>query len=253
MTTKQNYPPLLIGETFSPWTKKARWALELCGLKYIYKEYTPTLSEPALRWRLRQLSGSVSVPVLFAGPEVLRGSWDIACYATKLAGDGRLGDMKHVKRWNDLSEAALAEGRTDVVRRILNTDKALEESLPSFMPKYMRRSFRFLARDAAQRLDNKYAHLRESGALRHALLETRENLAQSKTDYLLGDFTYADITMAVIMEIFAPIAHTNPTLGVATQQCWSDAELAREFSDLVLWRNRLAKNVKTTYSQFQQD
>ncbi len=36
---------LLIGESFSPWTKKARWALEYCGLAYDYQEYTSTLSE----------------------------------------------------------------------------------------------------------------------------------------------------------------------------------------------------------------
>ena len=54
---------LLIGESFSPWTKKARWALEQCDHSYDYKEYTPALSEPALRLRLRKLKGTVSVPL----------------------------------------------------------------------------------------------------------------------------------------------------------------------------------------------
>ena len=62
----------LVGESFGPFTQKARWALEFCGVEHTYQEYTPTLSEPGLRLRMRQWSGAVSVPVLFAaehGPE----------------------------------------------------------------------------------------------------------------------------------------------------------------------------------------
>ena len=93
MTTKSTTQLLLVGESFSPWTKKARWALEHCDLSYNYKEYTPTLSEPALRLRLRQFSGQVSVPILFADKQIIRGSFEIARYANDRVGDGRLGDF----------------------------------------------------------------------------------------------------------------------------------------------------------------
>lgn len=243
-------PLLLIGESFSPWTKKARWALEYCGLAYDYQEYTPTLSELGLRWRLQQWSGAVSVPVLFAGPQVLRGSWDIACYAKEAAGDGRLGDMGIVAAWNDVSEAALAEGRTAVVRAVLGDDLALQEALPAFVPDVLRRPLRFVARDAAQRLDRKYAHLAKPGALHAALTQTREGLAQSGSDYLLGKFSYADIAMAAVLEVIAPIAVAQPALGPATQRCWNNLNLAAEFEDLVHWRGRLAAQAETSYSQF---
>ena len=242
-------PLLLVGESFSPWTKKARWALEYCGVDHAYQEYTPTLSEPALRWRLGQWTGSVSVPVLF-GREVVRGSWDIARYANRVAGDARLGDFEANSVWNDLSEAALAEGRTRVVRCILQDDEALVESLPSWVPSQLRRSLRFVARDAVQRLDRKYAHLLKPGALRHALLQTRNRLAEIHGDYLLGGFTYADIAMAVVLEVVAPAARAEPPLGPATQACWHDAALTEEFQDLVQWRNRLAAAEPTSYSQF---
>ena len=71
--------PLLIGESFSPWTQKAHWALEHCGVAHRYEEYVPTLHEPRLRWRMRQWSGPMSVPVLQAHGQWLRGSWAIAC------------------------------------------------------------------------------------------------------------------------------------------------------------------------------
>jgi len=240
----------LYGESFSPWTKKARWALEYCGLIYNYKEYTPTLSEPRLRWQLRQFTGSVSVPLLFANKEVLRGSWEIANYANNKTDSNRLGDMSEIKFWNDLSEAALAEGRTRVVRGILNNDQALQEGLPSFVPNVLRRPLRFIARDAVKRLDKKYAHLLETGAIEKALIRTRESLHKSNSDYLLDGFSYADMTMAVVLEVIAPIAKVEPPLGPVTQEIWHDSVMTEKFQDLVEWRNRLAGNTASSYSQF---
>lgn len=244
---------ILIGESFSPWSKKARWALENCGFAYTYREYTPTLSEPGLRLRMRQWTGAVSVPVLFAGNKIYRGSWEIACYANEMAGDGRLGDLELVAPWNSLSEDALAEGRTRVVRSILENPRALEESLPVFVPGFLRPPLRFLARDAVARLDRKYAHLLKPSALRTALDRTREGLAQAGGDFLMGRFSYADIAMAVVLEVVAPIAKTDPPLGPATQSCWKDSNLAHEFQDLVDWRNRLADSDDTSFSQFRSE
>ena len=241
---------LLIGESFSPWTKKARWALEQCGLTYSYKEYIPTLSEPGLRWRMWQWTQPVSVPVLFVDRRVVRGSWEIAIYANEAAGDGCLGDFRAIAPWNELSEAALAQGRTNVLRCILANDQALEEALPAFVPGRLRRPLRFVARDAVKRLDRKYEHLEKPHALRQALLRTREVLAKSDTGYLLEHFSYADITMAVVLEVIAPIAHAHPPLGPATQRCWNDLVLADEFKDLLDWRDQLAEMDNTSYSQF---
>ncbi len=242
-------PLLLIGEAFAPWTQKARWALEHCGQAFDYEEYTPTLSEPGLRWRLRQWSGVVSVPMMLAGDRVIRGSWEIAHYANEAAADGRLGDFQAIEPWNDLSEAALAEGRTRVVRCMLANAQAQEESLPAFVPGALRRSLRFVSRNALNRLDRKYAHLVKAGALRHALERTRDGLAQAGGDYLLGRFSYADITMAVVLEVVAPIAHVDPPLGPATRRCWADPALADDFQDLLAWRDRLAATEAISYSQ----
>ena len=243
-------PLRLVGESFSPWTKKARWALERCGLAYDYEEYTPTLSEPGLRWRMRQWSGTVSVPVLFVGGEVLRGSWAIACHANAASGDRCLGDMDAIAPWDALSESALAEGRTRVLRAVLRDDAALEEALPGFTPDSLRKPLRFLARDAAARLDRKYAHLLKPGSIREALVAAREQLRSAGGEYQLGAFGYADITVAVALEVIAPIARTEPPLGPRTVRCWQDAAMAVEFEDLVQWRNRLAADQATSFSQF---
>jgi len=241
---------LLIGESFSPWTKKARWALEYSGLPFDYEEYTPTLSEPRLRWRMRQWSGRVSVPVLLTDGKVVRDSWGIACPANETAGCSCLGNMEAIAYWDRLSEAALAEGRTRVVRAVLGNERALQEALPGFIPLSMRKPLRFLARDAAKRLDRKYAHLLEEGSMRKALVATREGLKKSGNDYLRGEFCYADITMAVVLEVIAPVATTEPPLGPETERCWTDTELADEFMDLIQWRDRLAADRSISYSHF---
>ncbi|MCE9673304.1 glutathione S-transferase domain-containing protein [Myxococcus stipitatus] len=228
-----------MGEAFSPWTQKARWALEHCGVAFAYEEYVPTLSEPRLRWRIRQWSGRVSVPVLLAGEQVVRGSWDIARHAARLAGDDRLGDFEAVAPWNDLSEAALAEARTRVVLRALEDPAALDEASAAVFPRPLCRPLRFIARDAARRLDRKYRHLVVPGSLRVALERTRAALNASGGEHLLGRFSYADITMVVVLEAVAPAAPIDPPLGPATRRCWSDEALAEEFADLLRWRARL--------------
>ncbi len=199
---------------------------------------------------MRQWTGKVSVPVMFVGSKLLRGSWDIAAYADDASGGNRLGDMETIAQWDKLSELALAEGRTRVVRAVLRNETALEEALPRFVPNSLRKPLQFVARDAANRLDKKYAHLFASGSIRKALVATREGLRKSGNDFILGEFSYADITMAVVVEVIAPIAATEPPLGPETQRCWIDDELAEEFEDLVQWRNRLATDNATSFSQF---
>lgn len=190
------------------------------------------------------------MPVLFAEGRVVRGSWDIVSFANHQSLDCPLGDMSVIAEWDRRSEAALAEGRTRVVRAVMNNEAALEEALPQFIPRTLRRPLRFLAKNAARRLDQKYAHLNKPGAIRKALELTRQSLEQSSSDFLLGAFSYADITMAAVLEVVAPIANTQPPLGPETQRCWNDLGLAREFEDLVQWRNRLARDSATSYSQF---
>ncbi len=239
----------LVGESFGPFTQKARWALEYAGVPHRYQEYIPTLSEPGLRLRMRKWSGVVSVPVLFAGERVIRGSWEIARYASQYAADGRLGDFTEVSTWNELSERALEEGRTRVVRAVLASPAALDEATAAVFPTALARPLRFIARTAARRLDTKYAHLVVPGSLRSALLFTRTKLQQVGDDFLLGSFSYADIAICVVLETVAPLMRTDPPLGPATRACWGEPALAEEFADLLRWRARLIARVTPRFSQ----
>ncbi|NUO75538.1 MAG: glutathione S-transferase domain-containing protein [Lysobacter sp.] len=228
---------LLVGEAFSPWTIKARWALDHCGVDYRYREYTPGLSEPWLRWKLNRWREPVSVPVLLTRRQAVLGSWAIAQYAAQRAGDARLGDLTDIQIWDNISELGLAAARTRVVRAVLADDRALDESVP-LLPSGARFLLRPVARRVAQRLDRKYAHLAWPHAHRDALVSLRAALARARSGYVLDRFSYADITMSVLLEAVVPSSGPQ-VLGPAHRACWRNAELATEFADLLAWRDGL--------------
>jgi glutathione S-transferase len=57
--------------------------------------------------------------------------------------------------------------------------------------------------------------------------------------YLTGELSYADITMAVVVQFLRPVRGPLLPLGDATRRLWTDEELAREFEDLIAWRDAL--------------
>jgi glutathione S-transferase len=228
---------LLIGETFSPWTRKARWALDYCAVAYRYREYTPLLSEPRLRMQLGQWRGAVSVPVLLTADGAVRGSFEIARHAAGMAGDGRLGDFQAIRPWDDVSEAGLASARTRVVRAIARNEEALDESIRG-VPAFLRPLPRAVTRRVVERIDRKYAHLAVPDGHRTALLALRRGLHDAGTGFLQAAFSYADITLCALLDAVAP----DPEAifpGDGQRACWHDDALAREFADLLRWRDSL--------------
>jgi glutathione S-transferase len=73
--------------------------------------------------------------------------------------------------------------------------------------------------------------------MRAALEDLRAALA-GRT-YLLDTFTYADVAMAVVLQMVRPVSDRYMPLGPAGREVWTNEELARSFADLVEWRDRL--------------
>src|SRR5687768_3084143 len=97
----------LVGLSYSPWSEKARWALDHHHIPFTYEEYVPMLGEPALRLRLRKAFGKVSVPVLIDGKESYGDSYEIARFAER-TGKGKplFGAEREsqIAAWNERSE-----------------------------------------------------------------------------------------------------------------------------------------------------
>lgn len=241
----QSDPPVLTAMPFSPWSEKARWALDHHRIGYTLEVYTPMLSEPALRWRLRRARGKVTVPVLFAEGEAYTDSFDIAEYAER-RGAGpplfRRGLERAIAGWNQVSEAAMRAGRALVSFRVADDPQARAEALPDLVPRPLRRPLDPVARVGVLYLKKKHRfgddeHVNRA-LLRARLGELRDALSDGRR-HLLGEFSYADIAMATALQFVSPVDDRHIRLGPATRRAWTDLDLAGELTDLIEWRDQL--------------
>src|SRR5881394_1648957 len=116
----------LISLSYSPWSEKARWALDHRGVEYRTEEYTPMLGEPALRVRTRKLRGTISVPVLLGEGKAIFDSLAIARRADELGGGAVLfpeGRGAEIDDWNAKSEAAMSAGRALLLKVLARDEK----------------------------------------------------------------------------------------------------------------------------------
>jgi glutathione S-transferase len=52
---------------------------------------------------------------------------------------------------------------------------------------------------------------------------------------LLSAFSFADVAIAATLQVLRP--HSGADLGPATREAWTNEPLARDFSDLLAWRD----------------
>ena len=94
----------LLGLPYSPWSEKARWALDVRKVPYRYRVYQPLIGELELRIKMRRLRGPVTVPLLIdERGRVYDDSTDIARFADTL-GEG----FATTTRWPKWCRAACA-------------------------------------------------------------------------------------------------------------------------------------------------
>jgi len=231
----------------SPWSERAKWALDHHGLAYETINHTPFLGE----LRLRRIAGGrgtkrVTTPVLVDEGRVFTESWDIALYADQV-GKGStlipLDQEAEIRRWNDVAEDAMKAGRALLIPRLRASGPALDATLPPFFPRWIRPALRPVTRYVTDwftrkydlRLDEAPAHLAK---MRSALETLRSALAKS-SPYLLGRFSYADMVMAILLQGVVPVADRYFPLEAPMRVAWTREDLAAEFADLIAWRDRL--------------
>jgi glutathione S-transferase len=239
----------LYGMSFSPYSEKARWALDHHRVPFEWHEHVPLAGELALRMRAGSIGKKASVPLAVDGDVVLRDSVAIARHAEKIGrGSPLVPDDASSREWDEKSAAALGAGRVLVVRRSLEDEAALRDSLPRWMPGLLRGVSTPIAASANRFLLRKYDAegtgddaARET--MRQQLLALRAALGGRAT--LASDFSYADLTMAVVLQMVVPVDEQFIRLGDARRRAWTDETLAGEFQDLVAWRDRLYAEHRT--------
>jgi glutathione S-transferase len=247
----------LLGITYSPWSEKARWALDARGVAYTFRFYQPLLGEPALRIKLRRPVGRVSVPVLTTDAgEVIAESVNIARWADRQGGPPTLFPAERdaaIARFSDLSERALAAGRALSLRRMLADDAALAEMVPGPLRRALGPAAKHLGRIGVARTLRKYRG-HEAGEEVHrevlveALDELRAALAKAPAPEggpktIFGALTYADIAVAQVL-IFVEPAADGPKLGKASRKAFADDDLRAKYPDLLAWRDDLYRALR---------
>lgn len=235
----------LYGLSQSAWTEKARWALDHHSVAYRYHEHVPLLGELFLRAkaRSRPKGTKASVPLLADGDAAYCGSLAVARHADSIGRGEPLfpADRDHdVVRWAELSDRAIAAGRARVLAGLRVNRQAQREALPPFIPGALRGVLAPMASTAAMFIGSKYHVSRDPDAegaavLRPAFDELREALGGRP--YLLGSFSFADIAMAAALQTLR-VRERSP-LGPGTRAIWENVALARDYEDLLGWRDAL--------------
>ncbi len=236
----------LLGVPYSPWSEKAKWALDVRRVPYRYVRYQPFLGEPALKKKLQKKHVTVPVFTDDSG-RVYDDSAKIARFADE-HGDGPvLFPKEHdaeIAVWVERSERALAAGRALSLSRTLKSDASLKELSPRWLRRFgpvasliagsvVRRTLRKYGADKTA-LAAHEANLRaELDALRAAL-----STSESSPKTLLGSFTFADIAAAQMVTFVCPPSF-GIKIGAEGRKSFTDSALAAEYHDVIAWRDAL--------------
>src|SRR4051812_11085284 len=124
----------LIHIGYSPYSERAKWALDHHGVAYREREFLPMISDLEMRLRF---GGDFTIPALYGDGVKLGDSYAIAGYADD--GKGELfpaGHEDRIRELHALSERALHLGRALLVAATARSDGALRENLV-ILPKPM--------------------------------------------------------------------------------------------------------------------
>jgi glutathione S-transferase len=233
--------PVLYCIGISPWSEKARWALDFHGVSYEKVEYQVLAMAPLLKFKARKkrkFTDKLTVPLMIDGDEIYTDSFDIARYAERQGGSEQLfpeQDIQRIQRLDSLSERLLNLLRAEVFDRTKGNHQAKVERLSFVSEKWRERAVPVLDY-MVNFLEKKYPVPAEESAST-LLQEIRAEL--NGRPYVLDDFSYADITLAQPLQFVSPLGGPYYRLGEAQIKTMEDVELAREFSDLIEWRDAL--------------
>jgi glutathione S-transferase len=245
---------------FSPWSEKARWALDHHHVDYREAPFMPVFGEFALRLRMRKPFGRITVPTLQHGRLWLTDSFEIARYSDEI-GDGPAlfptDRIAEISAWNQRSEAALAAGRAILMQGWASTPELATAALPPGLPPALKGLLEPFGRRRLDAFMAKYDIREGDDSYQTALAAELDELekALSERRYLIGDsFTYADITMALTLQQVAPVdpSYIVRMSGLGPAGMNIDTFTTR-YAALIAWRDDLyARHRRTSESAFQE-
>ena len=236
-------PPELLGLPYSPWSERARWALDACGVAYQSRTFQPLLGEPALRLRLRRWTGVISVPVLtLPDGRCLADSTEIARWADAQGTPRLFPASTDLGAWLALADRGLEGGRARALRRMLHDDEALLAMVPRSRRGALGGLGRRIAAYGIRRVLRKYAapdDVTAAGLMDAALDALRAALGGDPRGTVLGTFSYADIAMAQVLVFVRPPELGPMRFSKGARRVFTDPERVEKYADLLAWRDAL--------------
>jgi glutathione S-transferase len=240
-----NDTPTLVSLRYSPWSERARWALDHHAVAYRLVQHEPFIGELKLRKLAGPRVARATVPLLLHGDERLMDSFEIARWADAHGGASPLVPVEYAAEITALSAEigeAMAQGRALVTAGLLADGAALDEALPRAVPALARPLLRSFSRFGTRWFARKYRlGLEDLAASRRAVARTLERFREryATRAYLFERFSYADILFCSLLQGVSPVADRYIRLGPAWRRAWTQPELAERFADLVERRDRL--------------
>lgn len=224
--------------------------MDISDVEYEYIEYFPMLTTPLLAFRLGNPFARITVPLLFHDSGHIMESYEIAKFASKQGNKSLFPadpeKEKTIRLCNDLSDTALRAYRAIIIEKTAHSSSAKWEALPPVLPQGIKKLLTPLANMGIHYLRWKYhtqvvPFQEQKVILRKALLEVRNKLGKQKK-YVLDDFSFADIALAITISSIKPVSDDYLPLGKHTREISEEYHLAEEFQDLLEWRDEIYKN-----------
>ncbi|TNE87906.1 MAG: glutathione S-transferase family protein [Deltaproteobacteria bacterium] len=227
----------------SPWSERARWALDTCGIDREERVYVSRFGAPWLRLKLRRFAKPITMPLMLVHGQVLDDSLDIARWADARASAGLFPDAHaaEVAAWHGLADRVLAAGRRRTTRLVRADPAAIKATAAKTLPGGGLLPG-FVLQETADWLLAKYAHLEEDTDDEAILVEGLERLTAAIADgeYLVGgQRTWADIAMATGLGFIDPHPSMQPHVPAAALPHWRAPALAERFPEALAWRDRI--------------
>lgn len=244
---------ILLGAAYSPWTERARWALDHHGIGYRFEEHVPVVGEFALRRRLRGRRGvRATVPVFFDGESVVPESLDIVLHADAIGrGTPLVRDRAATAAFFARVERGLVAMRGRVLASVL-ADREAQRDSAAVLSKSLAGLLRPAVRMSTRVLASKYGVSGSSMGdcereMRAMLVEIRGAIA----DGTLSPETFSaeHLAAATFVQGVVPVRVDHIPLTPAVRRVWTCEPLAREFADVVAWRDALYSARRGTASR----
>lgn len=236
--------PTLYSLIYSPWSEKARWALHHHQVSFKNKEFAPLFGAPGLKLKTGRLTKKLTVPLLIDQKTCYFDSYEIAKYAENHGGGHPLlTEDARVDHWNQISDKALEAGRALLTLRVSTNRTAMQDYLPRWVPSWLGYSLGIgIAKMGIAYFRAKYQFKEDQAeiwfqTLKETLVTLDKALAQQ--DYLLGQFSYADIAMSTVFQFVRPTHSKTIRVPKRSYHCWETPELATAFPHLIEWRDAL--------------